>query len=186
MVAEDQRESIEGKRAEIVDASPDALASASAGAGRSTLSQVSAQHTRHDRSRGSQVVEDAPAKSVSAIAPGGTCAAFGRVRNDRGVANPTLIVPPFAASAWSPRKVLRSMATVPASLSIAPPNALPPPEPPSARSPVKVLCETVRLAPASFSTPPPRRPGRRRSRLRPLPAPRHRRAHRGSASGSPH
>ena len=67
-VANDHRESIEGKRAEIIDASPDALACASAGAGEPTVSQVGADHTRHDRGRGSQVVEDATTQTVSATA----------------------------------------------------------------------------------------------------------------------
>ena len=87
MVANDHGERIEGKRAEIIDASPDALAYASAGAGQPTLGQVGADDTRHDRGRGSQVVEDATAQSVSAIAASATGAAFGRVRKDRGVAD---------------------------------------------------------------------------------------------------
>ena len=61
VVANDHGKCIQGKRAEIIDASPDALAYASAGAGQPTLSQVGADHTRHDRGRGSHVVEDATA-----------------------------------------------------------------------------------------------------------------------------
>ena len=60
-VAKDHGESIEGKRAEIIDASPDALAYASAGAGQPTLGQVGADDARRDGGRGSLVVEDATA-----------------------------------------------------------------------------------------------------------------------------
>src|SRR5271166_679699 len=87
IVAKDHGESIEGKRAEIIDASPDALAYASARAGLTTLSQVGGDHTHRDRGRGSHVVEDATAQSIPAIATIATGAPFGRVRKDRAVAN---------------------------------------------------------------------------------------------------
>src|SRR5262245_35691588 len=85
LVAEDDRECVEEKRAEVKDAATNSLASAATGARSAAISLVACDHTGQNRDGCAGVNEEAASETVAPIAAAGPCSAQDLVVHESAV-----------------------------------------------------------------------------------------------------